>query len=38
MIAIFDTNVLLRFANPLDPVHATVIRAVQVLPSLFFDP
>ncbi len=38
MIAIFDTNVLLRFANPRDSAHSTVIQAVGVLPSLAIEP
>jgi predicted nucleic acid-binding protein len=34
MIAIFDTNVLLRYANPSDVAHSIVISAVKVLQSL----
>ena len=38
MIALADTNILLRHANTLDPAHAIVIRAVRVLQSLGIRP
>jgi len=38
MKAIFDTNVLLRYANPSDPAHTTVVQAVQILPLVSIEP